>query len=125
MVYVLNTDGKALMPTRRHHRVRQLLKKGEAVVVCCYPFTIKLTTEKPRFVQEISLGVDSGTRHIGVSATTCKEVMYSAEAILRKDIPDLTSLARSPLPLGGGSSLRRITASEAYILLKTEQQQSK
>ncbi len=94
MVYVLNTDGKALMPTRRHQRVRQLLKKGDAVVVCCYPFTIKLTTEKPRFVQEISLGVDSGTRHIGVSATTCKEAMYSAEAILRKDIPDLIATRR-------------------------------
>ena len=94
MVYVLNTDGKALMPTKRHQRVRQLLKKGEAVVVCCYPFTIMLTTEKPRFVQEIRLGVDSGTRHIGVSATTCKETMYSAEAILRKDIPDLIATRR-------------------------------
>ena len=94
MVYVLNTDGKPLMPTKRHHRVRQLLKKGEAVVVCCYPFTIMLTTEKPRFVQEISLGVDSGTRHIGVSATTCKESMYSAEAILRKDISDLIATRR-------------------------------
>ena len=94
MVYVLNTDGKALMPTRRHHRVRQLLKKGEAVVVCCYPFTIKLTTAKPRHTQNISLGIDCGTKHIGVSATTETKVLYSAEAMLRGDTSKLIATRR-------------------------------
>ena len=94
MVYVLNTDGKALMPTRRHQRVRQLLKKGDAVVVCCYPFTIKLTTEKPRHTQNISLGIDCGTKHIGVSATTETKVLYSAEAMLREDTSKLIATRR-------------------------------
>ena len=94
MVYVLDIDGKPLMPTKRHYRVRQLLRHGEAVVVCAYPFTIRLTTEKIRFTQHVNLGIDSGTRHIGVSATTCNDTLYSAEAILRKDISDLIATRR-------------------------------
>lgn len=82
------------MPTKRHHRVRQLLKKGRAVVVCCYPFTIKLTTEKPRHTQNISLGIDCGTKHIGVSATTETKVLYSAEAMLREDTSKLIATRR-------------------------------
>jgi len=89
MVYVLDTDGTPLMPTQRHYRVRFLLKKKEATVVSVYPFTIKLTTDKPRHTQNVSLGIDCGTRHIGVSATTETKVLYSAEAILRGDTTKL------------------------------------
>ena len=91
MVYVQDINGAPLMPTTRGNRVRHLLKNKEAVVVCTYPFTIRLTTSKSRQTQEVSLGIDSGTRHIGVSATTCKKVLLSAEGLLRHDIVDLLS----------------------------------
>ena len=42
MVYVTNRQGKALMPTDRHGKVRRLLKSGLAHVVCRIPFTIQL-----------------------------------------------------------------------------------
>lgn len=43
MVYVLNKDGKPLMPTTRSGRVRRLLKSYKAIIVNYQPFTIKLT----------------------------------------------------------------------------------
>ena len=42
MVYVINKQGKALMPSDRHGKVRRLLKSGLAHVVCRIPFTIQL-----------------------------------------------------------------------------------
>lgn len=43
MVYVQDIDGKPLMPTTRHGKVRRLLKSNKAVVVNLCPFTIRLT----------------------------------------------------------------------------------
>lgn len=42
MVYVQDINGKPLMPTTRHGKVRRLLKDKKAVVVNLCPFTIKL-----------------------------------------------------------------------------------
>ena len=42
MVYVLDRDGRLLMPTNKHAYVRILLKTGRAKVACVHPFTIKL-----------------------------------------------------------------------------------
>ena len=47
MVYVLDTDGRPLMPTNRHGKVRHLLNEGKAVVVRRTPFTIRLLYETP------------------------------------------------------------------------------
>ncbi len=70
VVYVLNKDGKPLMPTNRCGHVRKLLKSGKAIVVKRKPFTIKLTYDTPDCVQPISLGVDTGYTHVGGSAVT-------------------------------------------------------
>ena len=86
MVYVLNKYGEPLMPTTRYGRVRRLLRKGLAVVVEYRPFTIQLTYVTPNGVQEVSLGVDAGTKHAGFSATTKKKVLFEAELWLRSDI---------------------------------------
>ena len=94
MVYVLNKYGKPLMPTTRYGRVRSLLRKGHAVVVDYRPFTIQLTYETPNGVQEVSLGVDAGTKHVGFSATTKKKVLFEAELLLRSDIVEKLSTRR-------------------------------
>lgn len=94
MVYVLNKYGKPLMPTTRYGRVRRLLKKGLAVVIDYRPFTIQLTYDTPNGVQEVSLGVDAGTKHVGLSATTKKKVLFEAELLLRSDIVEKLSTRR-------------------------------
>ena len=94
MVYVLNRYGKPLMPTTRYGRVRRLLRKGLAVVANYRPFTIQLTYDMPNVVQEVSLGVDAGTKHVGFSATTKKKVLFEAELLLRSDIVEKLSTRR-------------------------------
>ena len=94
MVYVLNREGKPLMPTTRYGRVRRLLRKGLAVVVDYRPFTIQLAYDTPNCVQEVSLGVDAGTKHVGFSATTKKKVLFEAELLLRSDIVEKLSTRR-------------------------------
>lgn len=58
------------------------------------PFTIQLIDTSKTFVQEISLGVDVGSKHIGLSATTSKKVLYEADIELRTDIVDNISTRR-------------------------------
>lgn len=94
MVYVQDIDGKPLMPTTRHGKVRRLLKDNKAVVVNTCPFTIKLTYKTSDYKQEIVLGVDAGTKHVGLSATTKSKELYSGEVILRNDIVELLSTRR-------------------------------
>ena len=89
MVYIQDINGKALMPTQRHGKVRRLLRDGLAVVVMCEPFTIRLTYESTTFTQEVSLGVDAGSQHIGISATTPGKELFAAQVELRSDIQKL------------------------------------
>ena len=94
MVYVLSKYCEPLMPTTRYGRVRRLIRKGLAVVVDYRPFTIQLTYDTPNGVQEVSLGVDAGTKHVGFSATTKKKVLFEAELLLRSDIVEKLSTRR-------------------------------
>ena len=82
------------MPTKNHAKVRLLLKSGKAKVVKRTPFTIQLTGVSKTFTQEISLGVDAGSKHIGLSVTTKKNVLFEADITLRNDIVGLLSSRR-------------------------------
>ena len=94
MVYILDINNNPLMPTERHGHVRRLLHDEKACVVKRTPFTIKLNYQTTTYVQEVSLGIDAGTHHIGVSATTNSKELFSSEVLLRKDIVDLLSIRR-------------------------------
>mgnify|MGYP006361578379 FL=1 len=94
MVYVQDIDGNPLMPTTRHGKVRRLLKSNKAIVINLCPFTIQLTYATSGYKQEIVLGVDAGTKHVGLSATTKSKELYSSEIILRSDIVELLSSRR-------------------------------
>ena len=99
MVYVLNQDGQPIMPTVNHAKVRVLLKKGKAKVIQRCPFTIQLLYPCENKTQPISLGVDAGSKHIGISATTKGDntgavVLYEADVTLRNDIVELLSTRR-------------------------------
>ena len=94
MVYVLNQNGQPIMPTSNHAKVRILLKTGKAKVIKRCPFTIQLQYSSTNYTQEVSLGIDAGNKHIGVSATTESKVLYEADVELRNDIVDLLSTRR-------------------------------
>ena len=86
VVYVLNIDNKPLMPTTRFGKVRRLLRDKKAKVIKRTPFTIKLLYRTDNNVQNITLGVDSGSKYIGLSASTENKEIFSAEYELRNDI---------------------------------------
>ena len=93
MVYVLNIEGKPLMPCSEA-KARKLLKQNKAKIYKREPFTVQLLFECENQIQEISLGVDAGSKHIGLSATTHQKELYSADVELRNDIVNLLSTRR-------------------------------
>ncbi len=93
MVYVLNIQGNPIMPCKEA-KARKLLKNNLAKVVKRIPFTIQLLFECENQTQDITLGVDAGSKTIGLSAITDKKELYSAEVVLRNDIVDLLSTRR-------------------------------
>jgi N6-L-threonylcarbamoyladenine synthase len=94
MVYVINKNGQPLMPTENHAKVRILLKTGKAKVIKRCPFTIQLMYDSTNYTQEIDLGIDAGSKHIGVSATTKDKVLFESDVELRNDIVDLIATRR-------------------------------
>lgn len=82
-VYVLIDKNKPLMPTFRFGWVTRSLKTSKCKVVSLEPFTIQLLYDAETNVQEISFGVDTGSKHIGVSATTEKKELFSAQVEVR------------------------------------------
>src|SRR5260370_5736090 len=65
-VYVLNCHGHPLMPCQPR-TARLLLTAGKAKVVRMVPFTLQLLYGSSGYTQEISLGLDAGSPHIGGS----------------------------------------------------------
>lgn len=94
MVYVLNLQGKPLMPCKPA-KARKLLKSNRAKVVRRIPFTIQLLFECENQTQDITLGVDAGSKKIGLSATIQDKELFSAEIELRRDMVDLLSSRRA------------------------------
>lgn len=95
MVYVLDMEGKPLMPTKRHGKVKHLLREGKAKVVKRTPFTIQLLYESTHYTQPIIMGVDAGSKTIGISVTTEKQEVYAAEVTPRNDVVKLLSERRA------------------------------
>ena len=94
MIYVISKNGQPLMPTENHAKVRVLLKNKKAKVIKRCSFTIKLAYDSTNYTQNITLGVDSGSKHIGLSATTKDKVLFESDVELRNDIVDLISIRR-------------------------------
>ena len=95
VVYVLDITGKPLMPTHNFGKVRRMLRNSRAIVVNLFPFVIKLTYVTTTYTQPITLGVDAGSVHVGLSATSKKEELYAAEIDLRsKEIKKLLDKKR-------------------------------
>ena len=88
MVYVINYDGKPLMPCKPVI-ARLLLKQGKAKCIKRMPFTIKLLYQTTDHTQELTLGVDTGSSEIGSAVVNeNNDVMYLSEIEIRNDIAD-------------------------------------
>lgn len=92
-VYVLNKHGEPLMPCSPG-KARVLLKQQKAYVVKRTPFTIKLLHGSAGYKQPVTLGVDAGSKHVGLSASTEKRELYSEEFTPRNDVVNLLSTRR-------------------------------
>lgn len=92
-VYVLNCHGEPLMPCQPR-KARFLLKEGKAKVIKMVPFTLQLLYGSSGYKQAVSLGIDAGTHHIGVSATSEQSVFFEAEVLPRADIGALLATRR-------------------------------
>lgn len=90
-IYVLNKDGKPLMPTTRCGHVRRLLKEQKARAVASKPFTIQLLYETDNIVQPLYLGIDPGRTNIGVAVVKADgTAVFTAHLETRnKEIPKL------------------------------------
>ena len=85
-VFVINADGTPLAPTKRFARVRKQLKNGEAVVYTHEPFTIQYTTlHDTGPVKTMSLGIDTGSKHVGASVTDNKQEHLAMQVDLLED----------------------------------------
>ncbi len=71
-VYVINKHGRPLMPCSPA-KARHLLDDGKAKVKKRTPFTIQLVYGSSGYTQEVILGVDAGSKTIGMSTSTKKE----------------------------------------------------
>ena len=91
MVYVLSENGQPLMPTKRYGKIRHLLKDGKAKVVNRCPFTIQLLYQTTTYTQTLELGVDAGSKTIGLSVSSEEKEYFSGEVAVRNDIVDLLS----------------------------------
>ena len=75
------------MPTSRFGKVRRLLRDKKAKVVSRCPFTIRLLYEpESLIVQEVVLGQDTGSKHVGTACVADNKVLYQSEITLRDDI---------------------------------------
>jgi hypothetical protein len=58
------------------------------------PFTIRLLYGSTKYIQPIILGVDAGSKTIGLSASTAKEEVFAAEVMPRNDVVENLSTRR-------------------------------
>jgi len=70
-------------------KARHLLSDRKARVISSNPFTIQLLWHCEENVETITLGIDSGYKHIGFSAVTDNKELISGEVVIRTDIPKL------------------------------------
>ena len=88
MVYVISKNGKPLMPCE-NVIARLLLKQGKAKVKRKCPFTIKLLYDTTTYTQDLTLGIDTGSSHIGSAVSDSKgNILYMSDIEIRNDITD-------------------------------------
>src|SRR2546425_303094 len=94
IVYVINQNGKALMPCKPS-KARKLLRDGRARVERRNPFTIRLLWECEEHVQSVVVGVDKGSHSTGFACVGKGEILLSGEMEHRRDVKDKMDTRRT------------------------------
>lgn len=81
----MNMRGNPLMPCTQK-KARILLKEGKAVIYKYDPFTIQLTYATGETKQDCHIGIDTGSKHIGMAITSENKVLFKGEIELRQDV---------------------------------------
>lgn len=92
-VFVLSKNGRPLMPCS-HAKARHLLDAGKAKVKKRTPFTIQLFYGSTGYTQEVILGVDAGSKTVGISCGTKDKELFAGEMISRNDVVEKLSTRR-------------------------------
>ena len=92
-IYILGTDGRPQMPSKRKRHILKLLNTGKARIVEKVPFTIQLKYQSTPILQSITLAEDPGRTNIGTAALSqLGDLMFSAVVETRnKEIKKLMS----------------------------------
>jgi len=69
-------------------KARQLLKQGKAKIIKYSPFTIQLTEATGEAVQTVNIGIDTGSKYIGIAITSEDKVLAKGEIELRQDVSE-------------------------------------
>lgn len=85
IVYVLDINGKPLMPTTMK-KANALIRCGKAKVVTKCPLVIKLLVTSGRNVKPVTLGIDTGSDILASAAVCNGRILYSAEVQVRNDV---------------------------------------
>ncbi|MBM3243106.1 hypothetical protein FJZ31_43155 [Candidatus Poribacteria bacterium] len=93
-VYVINRNGKPLMPCKPA-KARKLLRSGKAKVVNRCPFTIKLQWDCEENVQPVTVGIDKGSHTTGFSCVGNGKILISGEIHHRADIKEKMDARRA------------------------------
>lgn len=92
-VFVKNMRGEPLMPCKPQ-KARKLLKAKKAKIVSYKPFTIQLTIATGETKQDVDIGVDTGSSHIGICVRSNDKVFAKGEITLRNDVKSLLDTRR-------------------------------
>lgn len=84
-VFVLNDDGKPLMPTHAA-KARKLLKANKAHIVSRNPFTIQLNYHATEYTQTVTAKLDTGFKKGGVALQANGKITFQGEIIHRRYI---------------------------------------
>lgn len=83
LIFVLNRNNDPLMSCSPS-KARKLLKEGLARVKRKFPFTIKLIYGSSGYKQNLTAGMDTGSKNIGISVSDSKgNILYQANCLLR------------------------------------------
>lgn len=84
-VFVLNMRGEPLMPCSQR-KARILLKESRAVIYKYNPFTIRLAYATGEAKQDCHIGIDTGSKHVGIAVASGNKIFFKGEIELRQDV---------------------------------------
>jgi 5-methylcytosine-specific restriction endonuclease McrA len=93
-VYVINRNGQPVMPCKPA-KARKLLRDGKARVARRCPFTIRLLWDCEEHVQDVTLGIDKGSKVTGFACVGKGEVLLAVELYHRLDVKEKLDTRRT------------------------------